>query len=154
MAVAPGGMFSGRGAGRVEQARLSYQNERPVGGWAVPSGAFGQRDFFHRSSNVNGAGLPALWRLPWDGRAQGPIDFEDTRTVAVLPKSTGKAFRQPAAAKFEKLARRDVAKDQCSLVDVVKRSDSGVRGDCSAERLEIRSECIGDQLRTAARDGP
>ena len=97
MAVGPGDVFPGRGAGGIEEAGLSEENEGALGVATVAHGVFRRGDFLEAAAEMHGGGTRAVWRLPRNRIVERVIDFEDARAVAVLGEAACEAGGETVA---------------------------------------------------------
>ena len=96
---------------RVERRLLDEEDERPVR--VAPGGdvCLPARDLLERPPEMHRRGPPRPVSLPRNGTAQGPVDLERTRSVAVSLETTPIGGAQPIAGDRDQLTGRHIEQD-------------------------------------------
>src|SRR5260370_39797669 len=89
--------------------------------------ALGGGDFRERAPKVHRPGAAALRGLPGNGAVQRPIELGDAGAIAVALQFAAEARGESRARNFQKLPRRNVAKDRASVRKLLHRTDPRAR---------------------------
>ena len=134
VAVGPDGVLALGGAGRVEEALLGEQDERPLGVLAPRYGGLPTprpRRACRRGGPCRHACSPSASH--GIGTVEREVHLEDAGSVAVAFEGAAVAFGEVLAGDVEELKRRHVEEYRAGPRHVVDRTDQRVRVDFAAQ---------------------
>ena len=157
MTISPQHLFSLGRARWIKKRRLRRQHKGLFGFAPIGHGEFGRRDFLERSAQVHRDRSPAIRCAPRNRLGERVIDFERARRELEPFQFTFVFRRKALAGNRNQLPRRGVEKHQLAArfqLAECRRIDAAGGVHCSAQRLQVANERLGDGLRASARNGP
>src|SRR5258708_7629300 len=122
--------------------------------YAPPDGRLGGRDLLEGSADVHGARPRATGRFPGNRTVERPVDFEDSRAVAITLETPAVARRKSMARDGEYLTWREVEEYGLRGREVAHRTDRLPRFDLASQTFEVSGERARDGFGATAWEGP
>ena len=154
MTVCPGGMLSGRGARRIEEALLRQHHKRPLGMFPLPDLCLCTGNLGQGTPDMYRPGARAFGSLPRDRPVKCVIDLEHAWSIAVTLELVLVSGRKTRTRDMQELARGNIAEDGLCGREYIKRLDLCIGDDLTAHCAQIGGHGIDDMLGAPTGYGP